>query len=80
MDMQYAVVSLSSSDCEGAIANPSTWITVQPTTEVLSTAKNKACTATFKFRVSPISYSLFQSPGPPGGSYKQRLNFVFTRP
>jgi hypothetical protein len=80
MDMQYAVVSLSSTDCAGAVASPSTWITVQPTTTVLSTAKNKSCVATFRFRVSPISYSLFQSPGPPSGNYRQQLNFVFTRP
>jgi len=80
MDMQYAVVSLSSTDCAGAVASPSTWITVQPTVAVLSTAKNKICVATFRFRVSPISYSLYQSPGPPSGDYRQRLNFVFTRP
>ena len=80
MDMQYAVVSLSSSDCAGAVANPSTWITVQPATAVLSTAKNKTCVATFRFRVSPMSWSLYQSPGPPGGSYRQQLNFAFTRP
>lgn len=80
MDMQYAVVSLSSTDCAGAVASPSTWITVQPTATVLSTAKNKICVATFRFRVSPISYSLYQSPGPPSGNYRQQLNFVFTRP
>ena len=80
MDMQYAVVSLSSSDCAGAVANPSTWLTVQPTSAVLSTAKNKSCVATFQFRVSPISWSLYQSPGPPGGNYRQQLHFVFTRP
>ena len=80
MDMQYAVISLSSADCVGAVANPSTWITVQPTAAVLTTIKNKACVATFRFRVSPISYSLYQSPGPPGGNYRQRLNFLFTRP
>lgn len=80
MDMQYAVVSLSSTDCAGAVASPSTWITVQPTATVLSTGKNKVCVATFRFRVSPISYSLYQSPGPPSGNYRQRLNFVFTRP
>jgi hypothetical protein len=80
MDMQYAVVSLSSADCVGAVASPSTWITVQPTTTVLSTAKNKSCVATFRFRVSPISYSLYQSPGPPSGTYRQKLNFAFTRP
>jgi hypothetical protein len=80
VDMQYAVVSLSSVDCAGAVASPSTWITVQPASVVLSTAKSKSCVATFRFRVSPISYSLFQSPGPPGGNYRQRLNFVFTRP
>ena len=80
MNMQYAVVSLSSTDCVGAVASPSTWITVQPTAAVLSTAKNKSCVATLRFRVSPISYSLFQAPGPPGGNYRQRLNLVFTRP
>ena len=80
MDMQYAVVSLSSVDCVGAVASPSTWITVQPTTAVLSTVKNKSCVATFRFRVSPISYSLYQSPGPPSGNYRQQLTFAFTRP
>ena len=80
MDMQYAVVSLSSTDCVGAVASPSTWITVQPTTAVLSTLKNKSCVATFRFRVSPISYSLYQSPGPPSGTYRQQLTFAFTRP
>jgi hypothetical protein len=80
MDMQYGVVSLSSTDCAGAVAIPSNRITVQPTAAVLSTAKNKSCVATFRFRVSPISYSLFQSPGPASGDYRQRLNFVFTRP
>ena len=80
VDMQYAVVSLSSADCLGAVANPTLWLTVQPTSVVLSTAKNKSCVAIFRFRVSPLSWSVYQSPGPPGGTYKQQINFVLTRP
>lgn len=80
VDMEYAVVSLGSVDCIGAVASPSTWIAVQPTSVVLSTSKNKSCVATFQFRVSPLSWSVYPSPGPGSGTYRQRVNFVFTRP
>jgi hypothetical protein len=80
LDMQYAVVSLGSSDCDGAVANASTWIDVQPTSVVLTTPKNRSCVATLRFRVNPVSWSLYTSPGPPGGAYRQRLTFLFTRP
>ena len=80
VDMEYAVVSLGSDDCLGAVASPSAWIAVQPTSVVLSTNKNKSCVATFQFRVSPMSWSLYLSPGPGNGTYRQRINFVFTRP
>lgn len=80
VDMEYAVVSLGSADCIGAVASPSTWIAVQPTSVVLSTNKNKSCVATFQFRVSPLTWSLYPSPGPGSGTYRQRINFVFTRP
>ena len=80
VDMQYAIVSLGSSDCEGAVASSSTWISVQPSSAVLSTAKNKSCVATFQFRVSPLSWSQYPSPGPGSGTYRQRVNLVFTRP
>ena len=80
VDMEYAVVSLGSGDCVGAVASPSTWIAVQPTSVVLSTNKNKSCVATFQFRVSPLSWSTYSSPGPGSGTYRQRVNFVFTRP
>jgi hypothetical protein len=78
--MEYAVVAIGSSDCEGVVANPNAWMPVQPASVVLSTAKNRTCVATFQFRVSPLSWILYQSPGPPGGSYKQRVDFVLTRP
>ena len=80
VDMQYAVVSLSSADCESAVASPNTWMAVQPTSVVLSTDKNRTCVATFQFRVSPMSWSLYPFPGPGSGTYRQRINFVFTRP
>lgn len=78
--MQYAIVSLSSSQCQNAIANPDTWYAVQSTSVVLSTIKGQTCTATFRFRVSPLTYVLYQSPGPSAGNYRQRLAFRFTRP
>jgi hypothetical protein len=81
LDMEYAVVSLGSADCAGAVANANAWLTVQPTSVVLSTAKNRVCVATFRFRVSPLSYAVHvSSPGPPGGTYMQNVIFVFTRP
>jgi len=80
VDMEYAVVSLGSADCIGAVASPATWIAVQPTSVVLSTNKNKSCVATFQFRVSPLSWSVYPFPGPGSGTYRQRVNFVFTRP
>ncbi|NUQ11734.1 MAG: hypothetical protein HUU26_05295 [Gemmatimonadaceae bacterium] len=78
--MEYAVVALSSSACAGAVANPNTWYPVQPTVVVLSTAKFATCTATFRFRVSPLTWVLYQSPGPSAGSYRQRLAIRLTRP
>ena len=78
--MEYAVVSIGSADCGGVVANSNAWMPVQPASVVLSTAKNRTCVATFRFRVSPLSWTLYQSPGPPGGSYKQRVDFVLTRP
>jgi hypothetical protein len=78
--MEYAVVSIGPASCGGVVANPNAWSPVQSASVVLSTAKNATCVATFRFRVSPLSWSLYQSPGPPGGSYKQRVDFVLTRP
>jgi hypothetical protein len=78
--MEYAIVAVGSADCAGVVANPSAWMPVQPASVVLSTEKNRTCVATFQFRVSPLSWTLYQSPGPPGGSYKQRVDFVLTRP
>jgi len=81
LDTEYAVVSLGSADCTGAVANANAWLPVQPAAVVLSTAKNKTCVATFRFRVSPLSYAVHvSSPGPPGGTYVQNVIFVFTRP
>lgn len=80
VDMQYAVVSLGSAACQGAVANPNSWLAVQPTAVVLSTVKGVNCVATFRFRVSPLSYALYQSPGPSSGSYRQRVAFQLTRP
>lgn len=81
LDMEYAIVSLGSVDCENAVANANSWLPVQPTSVVLSTAKNRSCVATFRFRVSPLSYAVHvSSPGPPGGTYVQNVIFVFTRP
>ena len=80
VDMQYAVVALSSNDCRGAVASPTTWIAVQSTLVVLSTNKNQSCVATFQFRVSPLTWSQYPFPGPGSGTYRQRINFVFTRP
>ena len=81
LDMEYAVVSLGSTDCADAVANANAWLPVQPASVVLSTAKNKTCVATFRFRVSPLSYAVHVSvPGPPGGTYMQNVTFVFTRP
>src|SRR5262245_21820957 len=42
LDTEYAVVSLGSAYCLGAVANASSWLPVQPTSAVLSTAKNKS--------------------------------------
>jgi hypothetical protein len=80
VDMEYAIVALGSDDCDNAVANPSAWYAVQPTTVVLTTRKNRRCVATFRLRVSPLSYASHQSPGPPGGTWAQRVNFLFTRP
>ncbi len=80
VDVQWAVTSLSSNQCRGATANPNAWFDVVPTAVVLSTRKNRTCTATFIFRVNPLSYSTYQSPGPSGGAYRQQVRFVFTRP
>ncbi len=81
LDLEYAVVSLGSADCAGAVANANAWLPVQPASVVLSTAKNRTCVATFRFRVSPLSYAVHvSSPGPPGGTYMQDVTFVFTRP
>jgi hypothetical protein len=81
LDLEYAVVSLGSTDCADALANANAWLPVQPSSVVLSTAKNRTCVATFRFRVSPLSYAVHvSSPGPPGGTYMQNVVFVFTRP
>lgn len=77
--MEYALVT-AGADCEGVSANPNAWLPVQPTAVVLSTRKNRICTATFRFRVRPISYATYTSPGPVGGAYLQRVNFLLTRP
>ena len=79
VDMQYAVAS-ASADCTGVVANPNVWSTVQPAVSVLSTAKNKSCVAAFRFRVAPVTWSAYQSPGPAGSTYRQQVKFVFTRP
>jgi hypothetical protein len=76
--MEYAIVSLSA-NCQGAVANANSWFALNPATVVLSTRKNKACNASFRFRVSPLAYNLYVSPAP-GGAYKQQVRFVFTRP
>jgi hypothetical protein len=76
--MEYAIVSLTGR-CDGAVANANTWLAVNPASVVLSTTKNQACSASFRFRVSPLAYNLYVSPAP-GGSYKQQVRFVFTRP
>jgi hypothetical protein len=78
VDMEYAIVSLTGR-CDGAVANANTWLAVNPASVVLSTTKNQACSASFRFRVSPLAYNLYVSPAP-GGSYKQQVRFVFTRP
>jgi hypothetical protein len=81
LDMEYAIVSLGSADCAGAMANANAWLPVQPSSVVLSTAKSRTCVATFRFRVSPLSYAVHvSSPGPPGGTYVQNVTFLFTRP
>jgi hypothetical protein len=79
VDMEFAIVS-ASADCNGAVANPNVWTAVQPTAVVLSTDKNRTCTAAFRFRASPVTWSVYQSPGPPGSTYRQQVQFVLTRP
>jgi hypothetical protein len=49
-------------------------------TVVLTALKNLNCIATFIFRVNPLSYTIYQSPGPVSGAYKQQIQFVLTRP
>lgn len=49
-------------------------------TVVLTAIKNMNCIATFVFRVNPLSYTTYQSPGPVSGAYKQQVKFVLTRP
>jgi hypothetical protein len=80
VDMEYAIVSLSSSDCQGAAANPNAWFPVLPTAVVLNTRKNRNCVATFRFRVSPLAWTVYTSPGPAGGAYAQQISFHLTRP
>jgi hypothetical protein len=80
VDMEYAIVALGTRDCDNAVANPGAWYPVQPTAVVLTTRKNRRCVATFRFRVSPLAWTTYQSPGPPGGAWAQRVNFLFTRP
>lgn len=80
VDMQYAIVSLGSGDCQGAAANPNAWFAVHPNAVVLTTRKNRVCVATFRFRVNPLAWSTITSPGPPGGGYRQQVGFVLTRP
>ena len=76
--IEYAIVSLSVR-CLGAVANANAWFPVNPATVVLSTVKSRTCNASFRFRVSPLAYNLYLSPAP-GGAYRQRVRFVFTRP
>lgn len=76
--IEYAIISLTAG-CSGAVANANTWLAVNPAAVVLWTNKNQECNATFRFRVSPLAYNLYTSPAP-GGSYKQQVRFVFTRP
>jgi hypothetical protein len=79
VDMEYAIVS-ATADCAGVVADPNVWLPLQPSAAVLSTAKNKSCAVAFRFRAGPVTWSVYQSPGPPGGTYRQQVNFVFTRP
>jgi hypothetical protein len=77
--MEYAIVSLTA-DCNGAVANPNVWTAVQPTLTVLSTAKNRSCVASFRFRASPLAWNVYVAPGPSAGAYRQQVKFVLTRP
>jgi hypothetical protein len=77
--MEFAIVS-ASTDCTDAVVNPNVWSALQPSAVVLSTEKNKTCTAAFRFRAIPVTWSVYQSPGPPGSTYRQQVQFVFTRP
>lgn len=77
--MEYAVVT-AGNDCDNVSANPNAWFPVQPTAVVLTTRKNRICTATFRFRVRTLDYASYVSPGPAAGAYQQRINFQFTRP
>lgn len=76
--IEYAIVSLSG-QCGGAVASATVWYSVNPMTAVLSTAANRNCIAAFRFRVSPLAWSLFAAPAP-GGAYRQQVRFVFTSP
>lgn len=80
VSMEYAVVSISSSQCRNVVANPNAWVTVQPTAVILNTNRGANCTASFRFRVSPLGWTTYLSPGPVSGAYRQRVIFVFTRP
>jgi hypothetical protein len=81
VSMQWALAARSSaSQCNNAVANAGAWFDVVPTTVALATDRNENCTATFIFRVNPLAYATYQSPGPVAGAYKQRLNFLLTRP
>lgn len=78
MGIEYAIVS-ASGQCDGVVASANVWYPLNPTTVVLSTAANRLCNAAFRFRVSPLAWSLYPAPAP-GGAYRQQVRFVFTRP
>ena len=80
MGMQWALTSATpAAQCQNLPAL-NVFQDVVAATVVLTTNKNQNCIATFVFRVNPLSYTTYQSPGPVSGAYKQQIKFVLTRP
>jgi hypothetical protein len=80
MGMQWALTSATpAGQCQNLPAL-NVFQDVVAATVVLTTNKNQNCVATFVFRVNPLSYATYQSPGPVSGAYKQQIQFVLTRP
>ena len=78
--MQWAITSATpAASCQNLPAL-NVFQDVVAATVVLTAVKSLNCIATFTFRVNPLSYTTYQSPGPVAGAYKQQIKLVLTRP